>query len=746
MNTEQQMQDPSIAELVSLRQRVADLEQHIAKLETLNPQHQQPEAALQDSETWFRLMQDEVKDYAIFMLDPEGCIISWNAGVERILRYGEAEFVGRSGAIIFTPDDLVADAHQKELETARTNGRVEDERWHLRKDGSLFWASGVVTALHDQAGRLKGFVKMMRDVTERKQTEDALQRAMQDSQHYVAQLQGLMKSALAINSVNSLDEMLKVIAEQARTLINAHQAVISVLLDEERGQTIEVIASSNKHFNRQQPPELSDSCGIYSLIRRINQPLHLTQAELVAHPIWAVFNRRSKQRPPMRGVLAIPLTAEQGQSIGLIYVSDKYEGEFTKSDETVLMQLGQMAAIAIKNTQLYQETQEANRIKDEFLSICSHELRTPLNSILGWARLLRSRKFDETTTAKALETIERNAETQAQLIEDLLDISRIITGKLRLNIRPVELSSIIFAALDTIYLAAEAKAIQIKADLDSSIGSTLGDPDRLQQIVWNLLSNGIKFTPRGGRVEVQLRRSNSYVEIVVHDTGQGIPADFLPYIFDRFRQADSTTTRQHGGLGLGLAIVRHLVELHGGRIWADSPGLGQGSTFTVSLPLVGIRLEPNDPPPTVTHPPRQSPKPFDCHLRLDGVRVLVVDDEEDARQLLSAVLERCGAATIVAASAQEALQVMEQFKPDVLISDIAMPYEDGYALIRRVRTLEGRSGTRLPAAALTAYARSEDRAAALLAGFQTHLSKPVEPVELIAVVASLAGRTTLIQD
>ncbi|QYO64060.1 GAF domain-containing protein [Leptolyngbya sp. 7M] len=465
---------------------------------------------------------------------------------------------------MFTPEDVAAQVPQQELATARTEGRAEDERWHCRKNGTRFWASGVVTALRDSSGELQGFIKVMRDCTDRKQAETSLYKAVQDSQQYVAQLQGLMAAALAINSANSLDESLNLIAEQARSLTNAHQAIISLVLDEERRQATEVIAYSDKHINWRQPDEIPDSCGIFTLVHHITQPLNLSQADLTSHPIWRTFSRRVGQHPPMRGVLAAPLVGRKGINIGLIHVSDKAGGEFSPSDQAVLVQLAQMAAVAIENTRLYQAAQEANRIKDEFLSICSHELRTPLNSILGWARLLRSRQFDEGTTARALETIERNAETQAQLIEDLLDISRIISGKLRLNVCPVDLTAVIFAAIDTVYLAAEAKAIQIKADLNSTVGPILGDRDRLQQIVWNLLSNAIKFTPRGGRVDVALKRHQAQVEIVVKDTGQGIAPHFLPFIFDRFRQADSTTTRRYGGLGLGLAIVRHLVELHGG--------------------------------------------------------------------------------------------------------------------------------------------------------------------------------------
>lgn len=734
MNDELQMQQ-STTEVTLLRQRVAELEKQIADL--TNTRCSPTASALQNNETWFRLMQAEVKDYAIFMLDQEGCITTWNAGVERILGYQEAEFVGQDGALIFTSEDRAAGAPQQELETAVAEGRAEDERWHCRKDGSRFWASGVVTALHDASGELRGFVKVMRDCTDRKQAETLLHHAVQESQQHIAQLHGLMEAALVINSANSVNETLNVIAEQARSLTGAHQAIISLLLDEERKQATEVIASSDKHINWRHPDEIPDSCGIFTLVHRIKQPLNLSHTDLTSHPLWSAFSRRANQHPPMRGVLAAPLVGQKGLNIGLIHVSDKFIGEFTQTDEAVLVQLAQMAAVAIENTRLYQSAQEANRIKDEFLSICSHELRTPLNSILGWARLLRSRQFDEATTSRALETIERNAETQAQLIEDLLDISRIMSGKLRLNVCPVELTAVIFSAIDTVYLAAEAKGIQIKADLNSTVGPILGDRDRLQQIVWNLLSNAIKFTPRGGRVEVSLKHRRAQVEIVVKDTGQGIPPDFLPFIFDRFRQADSTTTRRHGGLGLGLAIVRHLVELHGGTIRADSPGLGQGATFTVSLPLNAIRIEHSEPALSFTTPHRS--EQFECVLRLEGVRVLVVDDEEDARQLLTTVLEHCGAETFAAASAQEAFQLIEQTKPDVLISDIAMPQEDGYSLIHRVRT--SATFSKLPAAALTAYARPEDRTAALVAGFQTYLTKPVEPTELIAVVASLTGRT-----
>ena len=385
------------------------------------------------------------------------------------------------------------------------------------------------------------------------------------------------------------------------------------------------------------------------------------------------------------------------------------------------------------------EAEEANRIKDEFLATLSHELRTPLTAIIGWSAMLRGNKFDEATVANALETIERNAKAQAQIIEDLMDVSRIITGKLRLDVQAVELASVVAAAVDAIRPAAEAKNIRLQALLDPQAGPVSGDPSRLQQVVWNLLTNAVKFTPKGGRVQVRLERVNSHVEVTVSDTGQGIAPEFLPHVFDRFRQADMTYTREHGGLGLGLSIVRQLVELHGGTVHAESAGTGQGATFVVQLPIMAARRQAERP--ERRHPTAGGGAPLECPPSLAGLRVLVVDDEADTRVLLRAMLERCGSEVMTAASAAEALELFKESRPDVLVSDIGMPGEDGYALIGSVRKLEEGRGGRVPAVALTAYARAEDRVRALRAGFQVHVPKPIEPVELVTVVASLAGRT-----
>jgi CheY-like chemotaxis protein len=383
--------------------------------------------------------------------------------------------------------------------------------------------------------------------------------------------------------------------------------------------------------------------------------------------------------------------------------------------------------------------EEANRAKDEFLATVSHELRTPLTIILGWAQILQRGNLDAIGQARALELLERSAQAQAQVIEDLLDVSRAITGNVRLAIRLLELSPVIESAMDAVRPAAEAKGIRLEATLDRAAGPVSGDADRLQQVVWNLLSNAIKFTPSGGRVQVHLARADAQVEIGVSDTGPGIPPAFLPYVFDRFRQADSTLTRAHGGLGLGLAIVRHLVELHGGTVQATSPGQGQGASFTVRLPLARAGRAP-----ALVEPARPAPAPaapLGGARALDGLRLLVVDDEAAARELLTTLFQDSGAEVTAVASAAEVLAALDRARPDVLVADIAMPGVDGYALIRQVRACPAERGGRVPALALTAYAGPKDRARALAEGFQEHVSKPIDVPTLTAVVARLAGPT-----
>ncbi len=383
-----------------------------------------------------------------------------------------------------------------------------------------------------------------------------------------------------------------------------------------------------------------------------------------------------------------------------------------------------------------EELAQANRLKDEFLSMVSHELRTPLNSILGWTQMLRSGTMNEETKGRALDTIERNTKIQVKLVEDILDISRIIRGKFNLSPRPIDLVPIVNATLDALLPAAEARGIQVKSTLVSLGSKISGDPDRLQQVFWNLLSNAIKFTPEGGRVQIELDRVDSLARIRVSDTGKGISPEFLPYVFDRFRQADSSTTRKYGGLGLGLAIARYLVELHGGSISAESTGENQGATFTVELPLTidGATAQLSKQAQS-----KESHRREISHPTLPaGLRVLVVDDDADTRELMAVVLKQYGARVRTAASVAEAIAAIATFQPEVMACDIGMPEEDGYGLIRQLRAIEGVRGDRIPALALTAFASAEDRVKALEAGFQIHLAKPIEPTELVAALGTLA--------
>lgn len=384
------------------------------------------------------------------------------------------------------------------------------------------------------------------------------------------------------------------------------------------------------------------------------------------------------------------------------------------------------------------EAERANRLKDEFLAALSHELRTPLNAILGWAQLLADcRRSDAAEMRRGLETIARNARAQTQIIEDLLDMSRIVSGKLRLQIQSVDLRSVVEAAVATVRPSAEAKGIRLTELLDSTIGPVLCDAHRIQQVVWNLMANAVKFTPKGGKIQVILERSGSYAEISVSDTGEGIEPEFLPYVFDRFRQGDGSLTRKHGGLGLGLSIAKQIADMHGGSIQAQSGGVGQGATFTFRLPLPIMQVADSSAHQLVTGETIRECLPSS----LSGITVLVVDDDVDALELVKRVLEEYQARVIVAGSPTEAMVRLGEHIADVLISDISMPDVEGYELIRRVRALPKASGGDIPAAALTAYSRPDDRTRSLLAGYQAHVRKPVEPIELVAVVAALAGRT-----
>jgi PAS domain S-box-containing protein len=1118
------------------------------------------------NEELFRLMVESVKDYAIFTTDMDGRVMSWNTGAENIFGYGEAEILGQDTSIIFTPEDVESGAPERELRTAEREGRAEDERWHVRKGGSRFWASGIMTPLRDAVGQLRGFVKVARDNTEGRQAQeelrqreeeltdffenaalglhwvgpdgtvlranqaeldllgytreeyighniaefhadqdvinDILQRLTRNEtlHSYEARLrckdgsvrhvlissnvrrengefihtrcftrdiserkmfeEELREQAETLETVNRVGQLLtaeldqqklvQAVTDAATQITGAHFGSFFYNLIDERGESYMLYTMSGvpreafAHFPMPRNTEIfnptftgegtllladvtkdprygknspyygmpeghlpvtsylavpvvsrsgevigglffghpgtgvfteraahiveglaaqtaiaMDNARLFEAARRertkfqlaqqrysnilesitdaffaldhewrftyINQQaealLQRTREELLGQSIWDKFpesvgttfdgqyrkalaeqvsvvfeefypplnlwfevraypsqeglsvyfhditeRRRSAAALLERTRLAelnadvglaltgsdslddmlhrctaamvehldaafariwtlnkredvLELQASAGMythlngphgrvpvgkfKIGLIaeerqpHLTNEVVGDPRVSDQEWARRermvafagyplivedrligvmgmfarkpltkatLQAMASVAnaialgierkrgeLERAQLLvseqrarQEAEAANRTKDEFLGTLSHELRTPLTAILGWARMLSNGRLDETNKQRALETIERNARAQSQLIEDILDVSRVISGKLRLEVRPLDLTAVIEAAVDTALPAADAKGIRLQRVLDSGASMVSGDSTRLQQVVWNLLSNAIKFTPKGGRVQIRLERINSHVEIVVTDSGQGMTPDILPLIFERFRQADSTSTRAHGGLGLGLAIVRHLVELHGGTVEAESAGTGQGSTFTVKLPLIAMRSVEFSSARNEerVHPTASGGVPFDCPPLLKDLHVLVVDDEEDTRLFVTTVLEQCGARVTAMGSAAEALVALKESRPDVLVSDLGMPDEDGYSLIRSVRALAEEDGGRTPAAALTAYARVEDRMKVLRSGFQIHLPKPIEPAELVTVVANLTGRIT----
>lgn len=584
------------------------------------------------------------------------------------------------------------------VKTVLSGNQVTYETKLLHQNGKIHDTSVTYIPQFNQQGKVEGFVALIRDITEQKQAENALKQSEE--------------------KFRKLTEKVRVIPWEADPK-TGNFTYIGLQTEEILGYSLTDCYSDNfweEHIH----PEDKEWAVKYCLMSSQTEENYEFEYRMLAADGRVVW---------LYDIVNVVRSKDGAKQIHgfMIDITERKQAEQEREQ------------ILAREKAARTEAEAANRIKDEFLATLSHELRTPLNAMLGWTQLLRSRKFDEATTARALETIDRNSRSLAQLIEDVLDVSRIIRGKLRLNMSSVEIVPVIEAAIDTVRPAADAKHICIESEFDPAVGVVIGDANRLQQIVWNLLSNAVKFTPKGGKVEVKIQRIKSRVQIQVSDNGAGIATEFLPHVFERFCQADSSTTRSHGGLGLGLAIVRHLVELHGGTVFATSPGLEQGATFIVNLPMKAVINEDDTPK---SQPFLTNSESVNYQLSiLENVRVLVVDDEADTRNLLTTILGQYGAQVTAVASTQEAMTALSQFHPDILISDIGMPEEDGYTLIRKVRSLPSNEGGKIPAVALTAYARSEDRTQALLAGFQLHIPKPVNPGELAAVVANLAGRT-----
>ena len=632
------------------------------------------------TEDIYRKAIEDIRDYAIFLTDPDGIVTNWNVGAEHILGYSEAEIVGKDSSKFFTPEDRAKDIPRKEMNTAATSGRAEDERWHMRRDGSRFWASGVVTPVRNESGELIGFSKVMRDMTERNKLTEERDRFF-----------ALSMDMLSIVHLNG----------RFQRINPAFQEVLGFSEEELLAMPLfELVHPDDRAKTKREYANLATGEPTRFMENRLR-----TKDGSYRWVAWSYF--------------PVP---EDGLAFGV------------GRDTTELRQMQEVIRLRAD------ELEHANRVKDEFLATMSHELRTPLTSILGWARLLGSNRLSEKEKERAVQVIQRNAEAQSKLIEDLLDVSRIITGKLRIEPQPVSFAALTESTINSLGPAIDAKELQLEKTIDPAAGPILGDPSRLQQIVANLLSNAIKFTPSGGRIDVRLLRYDSHVRLEIRDTGVGIPPEHLPHIFERFRQVDSSNVRAHSGLGLGLAIVDYLVRQQAGTVWAESGGVGKGATFTVEFPLTsfeiigGARLAemfPGAAKVLITDADALV-EPTLMHRR-----ILLVEDDADTQDLLKTLLRRHGAEVTAVSSSAAALEEIARVKPDVIISDIGMTGENGYGLIRKIRALDPEAGGHIPAIALTAYAGAADRRRALLAGFQMHLAKPVDPADLLAVILSL---------
>jgi len=635
-------------------------------------------------------MVKSVTDHAVIGIDLEGRILSWNAGAEIIFGYVKEDIVEKHFSILFTPEDRQSGVPERELENARTRGSAGDFRWQLRKDGSRFWASGFVNPLRDEAGNLIGCVKVVHDATEKKLAEDALKKSEADFRA-IFELAGIGIAQADL---------------QTGRLLRVNQK----LCDITGYSSDELLAMTIQELTRPENQEQDFTVYQRMLLGEGEYEVDKRYARKDGSAVWAHINvvalRDDGGNPIRATVSALDITSRR------------------QAQERLKQALA-------REQEARGDAERANRSKDEFITLVSHELRSPLNAILGWTTALRRARRDEQIIDRALEVIERSARMQSQLIDDLMDTTRAVSGKLKLEVCPMNLAEAIEKAVEVVRPAAEAKGVSLDIRLDRNVGQITGDPDRLQQVAWNLLSNAIKFTNEGGRVEVRLEREDPYVQITVSDTGQGIKSEFLPYVFDRYQQAGTSGGRRAAGLGLGLTLVRQLVEMHGGSVAAESEGEGKGATFTIKLPVRAVYTAETEGAP----PASGQKKP------LAGVWAVVVEGDADARVLITSLLELSGARVTAFGSAGEALHLLRDdtgTRPDILLSDIAMPGDDGISLIRKLREWERTRGhDALPAVALTAFGRAQDRIRALEAGFQTHVTKPAEPTELVIIVRSL---------
>jgi PAS domain S-box-containing protein len=694
---------------------IAELTRLGAAIATAGRERERVEEALRISEAQLRAIFTSTLD-AIVVADDDGRYVDGNPAAEELFGVSRAQLLGR-GVRDFAPADMDCDAAWREF---RRKGTARGTFRLVRPDGGERHVEFSATA-DVMPGR---HVSVLRDVTARREAEDELRRREREST-MIAELTRRMNARL------DLDEILRAVCQSARELCNADGATIAL---PEPGNPDAMILRQRVALNEVPLPSqpIERGRGLGGMVMATGRAMR--SDDYARDPAITADYHAVGDRLGTRAVMVVPIRVDDRVD-GLLYVANTARRPFSDLDQAVLVRLADQAAFAIRNARLLAreqqalaESEAANRSKDEFLATLSHELRTPLTSMLGWVRMLRGARLDPEQTARALETIERNTRLQAKLIDDLLDVSRIVAGKIKLEQQRLDVGAVVGEAVQSLRREAELNGVELEVVLPEGSVLVVGDAVRLQQVVANLLSNAIKFTPAGGRIDVVLERADAGVRLVVRDTGAGIAPELLPHIFDRFLQGDASRTRGRGGLGLGLAIVRHLVELHGGIITAASDGAGRGATFTVTLPTVVSAGRPETAP--LARPTAAGGR------LLDGVRVLAVEDHADSRELIRAALAERGAEILVAGSVDDALAVLDREPIDVLISDVGMPLRDGYALVEALRELERARGRRaIPAIALTAYAGRDDRERLLAAGFQVHVAKPIDPDVLADTVA-----------
>ncbi len=698
----------------------------------------QAEEATLESEARLRQLADAMPQI-VYTCGPDGLVDYVNQQWVEYVGVPVEQSLGSKWIEAIHPDDR--ESAWRRLREAGETGQPFETEYRLRhKDGQYRWYLARGSPIRDERGRVVKWIGTLTDIHDLKEAEAEREELLAREQAARARAERAAESIRRLQAVTDSalgrlapDDLLREMLNRVRELLETDSAAILLLT--EGGQSLAVRATVGM---REEITGLRVPAG-----RGVAGAIAASRAPLIVEDLPAADMIPPLLRQEARSLIGAPLIVEE-HLIGVIHANTTRPRRFTEDDVRLLRLAADRVALAIEHARLYEierqarrQAEEANRMKDEFLALVSHELRSPLNAMLGYAAMLRHEGLEARRVKHAVDVIERSGRAQAQLIDDLLDTARIISGKLRLSVGPVDLVSVIEESIQTIQPAADAKGILLQADLPSEIGQITGDPDRLRQVVWNLLSNAVKFTPPGGRVEARLERVDPHIHITVSDTGKGISPEFLPCVFDRFRQADGSSARRHGGLGLGLALVRYLVELHGGTIEAASEGEGRGATFKVTLPVRAVA--------TPIMEAGSAPIAVESSEDLAGVRALVVDDEDDARQLVTAALTQYGAAVVAVGSAAEAYDLITktppQERPDVMVTDIGMPDEDGYSLMRRVREWERERRAYLPAVALTAYGRVEDRVRALRAGFQTHVAKPIDPAELAIVIRSLIRRS-----